>query len=83
MADPLEPRCEFCEAVSFAAGLFVGSILLFCLSVFATDPPDEIKHCPVPPESEVVCGYVHDDNPNHAGLYLRGTGCAEYDGGEG
>ena len=62
-------------AWAFGVGVLVGIVMHLPMT-----PPTS---CPVPDHSEVVCGYVSHEYPNHAGLYLRGTGCADYDGGGG
>ena len=59
-------------AWAFGVGVLVGIVM----HLPATPP----ESCPVPLESEVVCGYVERDRPNHAGLYIRGTGCGPYGG---
>lgn len=55
---------------AFVAGVLVG--------LFMTIEIPEPAPCPVPDHSAFVCGYVIREHPNHAGQYIRGTGCAPY-----
>ena len=61
--------------------ILVGALFGLCgflLGAMNTPEIPDPSPCPVSPESTVVCGYVERDRPNHAGLYIRGTGCGPY-----